>query len=138
MFDCPECGIVVESVPWGSAQARGMADSSMWTPLIRGDLYERDHERYRYEIKMISLEVEMANLALRGLSQEMYRTLKRAAERNHRSMNGEILARLEASFRPAGADVEIVLSRVAARTAAVALPDLGGDLLSALKDAGRP
>lgn len=80
----------------------------------------------------------MANLALRGLSEDVYSTLKRAAERNHRSMNGEILARLEASIRPTAVSAEGVLARVAARRAGLCLPALGEDLLSDLKDAGRP
>ena len=80
----------------------------------------------------------MANLALRGLSEDMYDSLKRAAVRNHRSLNGEVLARLEASIRPAPVGVEGVLARVANRSANLRLPALEGDLLKALKDAGRP
>ena len=80
----------------------------------------------------------MANLALRGLSQDMYDSLKRAAVRNHRSLNGEILARLDASLRPTAMGAEAVLARVAGRSASLCLPDLGEDLLKALKDAGRP
>ncbi len=78
----------------------------------------------------------MANLALRGLSQDMYDSLKRAAARNHRSLNGEVLARLEASIRPMTA--EAVLARVARRSSSLRLPPLEDDLLKALKDAGRP
>ena len=80
----------------------------------------------------------MANLALRGLSQDMYDSLKRAAARNHRSLNGEVLARLEASVRPTAMGAEAVLTRVASRSANLRLPDLGEDLLKTLKDAGRP
>ena len=80
----------------------------------------------------------MANLALRGLSQDMYDSLKRAAARNHRSLNGEVLARLEASVRPTAMGAEAVLARVASRRASLCLPELGRDLLKALKDAGRP
>ena len=80
----------------------------------------------------------MANLALRGLSQDMYDSLKRAAVRNHRSLNGEVLARLEASVRPTAMVAEAVLARVASRSVNLRLPDLDEDLLKALKDAGRP
>lgn len=80
----------------------------------------------------------MANLALRGLSQDMYDSLKRAAARNHRSVNGEVLARLEASIRPAAVGAEDVLARVAKRRSSLRLPALEDDLLKALKDAGRP
>ena len=80
----------------------------------------------------------MANLALRGLSEEMYDSLKRAAVRNHRSLNGEVLARLEASIRPAAIGAEVVLARVASRSPSLRLPALDEDLLEALKGAGRP
>ncbi len=80
----------------------------------------------------------MANLALRGLSQDMYDSLKRAAARNHRSLNGEVLARLDASIRPVAVGAESVLARVAKRKSSLRLPALEDDLLRALKDAGRP
>ena len=79
----------------------------------------------------------MANLALRGVPESMYQTLKKVAKRNHRSLNGEILTRLEASLRPSGADPEVILARVAARTARLCMPPLDDGLLAALKDAGR-
>ncbi len=80
----------------------------------------------------------MANLALRGLSQDMYDSLKRAAARNHRSLNGEVLARLEASIRPAAVTAEAVLARVARRSSSLRLPPLEEEVLKVLKDAGRP
>jgi plasmid stability protein len=80
----------------------------------------------------------MANLALRGLSEDVYSTLKRAAERNNRSLNGEILARLEASVRPAAAGAERVLARVEARDVGAGLVGLSDDLLRELKSTGRP
>ena len=39
----------------------------------------------------------MPNVALRGVPEPVHRRLKDAARANHRSMNGEILARLVAS-----------------------------------------
>ena len=36
----------------------------------------------------------MPNLALRGIPDQLHRELKSVAIRNHRSLNGEILARL--------------------------------------------
>ena len=39
----------------------------------------------------------MPNVALRGVPEPVHRRLKDAARANHRSMNGEILARLAAS-----------------------------------------
>lgn len=80
----------------------------------------------------------MPNLALRGLSEDVYDSLKRAAVRNHRSLNGEVLSRLEASIRPAASGAEGVLARVVTRSANLCLPPLNEELLKTLKDAGRP
>ena len=41
----------------------------------------------------------MPDLALRGIPEDVHRELQAAASRNHRSLNGEILARLTASVR---------------------------------------
>ena len=41
----------------------------------------------------------MPDLALRGIPDQLHRELKSAASRNHRSLNGEILAKLTASVR---------------------------------------
>jgi len=80
----------------------------------------------------------MANLALRGLPEDMVESLKRAAARNHRSLNGEVLARLEASIRPAPISAGDVLARIESRRASLRLPTLDEALLDELKDAGRP
>ena len=56
----------------------------------------------------------MPNLPLRDIPERIHRDLKAAAERNHRSLNGEILARLSASTGPmvAEVDVEALLERI--------------------------
>ncbi len=80
----------------------------------------------------------MANVALRGMSPELHQTLKQAAERSHRSLNGEILARLEASVRMSTVDVDALLARIEARRERFRVPDLDTAELRALKQAGRP
>ena len=52
----------------------------------------------------------MPDLALRGVPVHLRGKLKSAANRNHRSLNGETLARLTASVRgePAGAGTLLV------------------------------
>lgn len=57
----------------------------------------------------------MADLALRGIPDELHGELKAAAERNHRSLNGEILSRLAASIRPAPVDAVALLARIERR-----------------------
>ena len=77
------------------------------------------------------------SLALRGISDDVYDTLKRSAARNHRSLNREVLARLEASLRPVGNSVPELLARVEARAARLSIPHLDGGLLDDLKRDGR-
>lgn len=80
----------------------------------------------------------MPDVALRGMSPELHQALKRAAERRHRSLNGEILARLEASMGVTTVDVEALLARVEERRVRSSFPHLNADGLRALKEAGRP
>ena len=80
----------------------------------------------------------MPDLALRGISSELHQALKRAAEGNHRSLNGEILARLEASVWTSTVNVDTLLARIKERRKRSSLPQLDGDELRVLKQAGRP
>jgi len=80
----------------------------------------------------------MPDLALRGMSPELHQTLKRAAERSHRSLNGEILARLEASLLASTVDVDALLARIEVRRARSGVLNLDTDDLRVLKQAGRP
>jgi hypothetical protein len=80
----------------------------------------------------------MPDVALRGMSPELHEALKRAAQRSHRSLNGEILARLKASFGTSTVDVEVLLGRIRERKARSSVPDLDAGELRALKELGRP
>ena len=59
----------------------------------------------------------MPNLPLRDIPEQVHRDLKAAANRNHRSLNGEILARLSASVGPEAqeVDLEALLERIQQR-----------------------
>ena len=80
----------------------------------------------------------MADVALRGIPEHVHSALKRAAARNHRSLNGEILTRLEASLRPSTVDVPVLLARIRERAARMELQDVDEKLIHELKSAGRP
>ena len=80
----------------------------------------------------------MPHIALRGMSDDLHRELKAAAERNHRSLNGEILARLAATLRPASVNVDELLDRIRRRHAATGSIDVGESTLRDLRNAGRP
>jgi plasmid stability protein len=79
----------------------------------------------------------MADVALRGIPADLHGALREAASRNHRSLNGEILARLEASVRPAPADVEGLLARIRERGSRSRLGTLDEKALRELRDVGR-
>ena len=80
----------------------------------------------------------MPNLALRGMSAELHRELKSAAGRNHRSLNSEIMARLEASVREEPTDADALLARIRVRRERIGELDLGDETLRELRNAGRP
>ena len=82
-------------------------------------------------------DTTMPDIALRGMSPSVHSALREAAERNHRSLNGEILARLEASVRPTPLQVDTLLARIQARKARLGSLELGEEELRALRDNGR-
>ena len=80
----------------------------------------------------------MPDLALRGLSDHLHRELVSAANRNHRSLNGEIIARLTDSVRSEPADVERLLERIRLRHKTLEPVDLSEVTIREMRDAGRP
>ena len=80
----------------------------------------------------------MPHIALRGMPEHLHQELKAAAQQNHRSLNGEILARLAASVQLGALDVDGLLERVRRRNAAVGPLDLSETSLRELRNAGRP
>ena len=80
----------------------------------------------------------MPDLALRGIPEDVHRDLKSAASRNHRSLNGEILARLTASVRGATVDTAELLERIRARRETFGDIDVSDETINKLKNEGRP
>ena len=79
----------------------------------------------------------MPDIALRGIPDAVHRELKASARRNHRSLNGEIIARLEASFGGAPLDPQALLTRIRQRHETLGPLDLGEDTLREMRNAGR-
>jgi len=79
----------------------------------------------------------MPDLALRGIPDQLHRELKAAARRNHRSLNGEILARLAASVRMAPVEAAVLLERIRRRNRALGPVNLDETALARLRDEGR-
>lgn len=79
----------------------------------------------------------MPMLTIKGIPDELYRTLKERAERNHRSLNGEIIACLERVVRAPTLDVERWLANVEQLKAQANLPRISTAQLTRLKNRGR-
>ena len=79
----------------------------------------------------------MVQLALRGVPAELHRELKAAATRNHRSLNGEILARLTASLHGSSANTEALLLEAERIRSAIDPIALTAEEIRILKNEGR-
>lgn len=80
----------------------------------------------------------MANLTIKGIPDDLYRRLKKAAARHRRSINSEVLVVLERVLRSGRVDAEERLRRADALRARLALPPLTEERLRAAKRKGRP
>lgn len=80
----------------------------------------------------------MPNLTVRGIPDDVHAQLKSAAKRNHRSLNGEILARLTASVGPPPVDRAELLERIKREREARGPIDIDNETITELKNAGRP
>ena len=80
----------------------------------------------------------MPDIALRGVPDSLHKELKAAASRNHRSLNGEILARLSESVAPQPIDVEVMLERIRKMKETIGPIDLSEENLRKMRNEGRP
>jgi antitoxin FitA len=79
----------------------------------------------------------MVNFTLKGIPGPLYERLKAAAARNRRSINGELIARLEESLGAAPVDADALLARARAVRETAPLPYLTEDALRSARDEGR-
>ena len=78
----------------------------------------------------------MTTLTLKNIPESLHYDLKRAAERNHRSLNREILSRLESQLRDERQPAEDTLTKI--RDLQRRLPRVDHRLVKELKGNGRP
>lgn len=78
------------------------------------------------------------NITVKGIPDELYRRLKAAAEANHRSINSEIITRIEASLLPRRVAAGELLDRVRRLHASFGDRELTLDQLDAARREGRP
>jgi antitoxin FitA len=79
----------------------------------------------------------MPSITLKNIPDPLYERLKAAAARNRRSLNGEVIARLERSLGAAPVDTNALLARARAVRERAPLPYLTDDALRSARDEGR-
>ena len=79
----------------------------------------------------------MTTITLHGMSTRLRRALEEAAVRNERTLNREILVRLEASVCPHPVDIETLLRQIERRYATLGPVDLSPENVRRLRDEGR-
>ncbi len=77
------------------------------------------------------------NLTLKNIPEPLYRRLKLIAARNRRSLNSEVIHRLERSFGSVPIDTAELLARARAVRERAKLPYLTEESLRAARDEGR-
>ena len=80
----------------------------------------------------------MPTITLKNIPEELYRRLKESAADHRRSLNSEIIVRLEHALLSARIDPDAFLAKADARRKRLALPPLIERHLKAIKTAGRP
>jgi len=77
-------------------------------------------------------------LTVKNISSDIYIRLKDAAKMHRRSVNNEILFRLETSLRSARIDADTFLARLDALQQQTPMPPLTDEILKQAKEQGRP
>ena len=80
----------------------------------------------------------MPTITLKNIPDELYARLKESAADHRRSLNSEIIVRLERALLSAWVDPDAFLAEADARRKRLALPPLTKRRLKAIKTAGRP
>jgi plasmid stability protein len=80
----------------------------------------------------------MASVTIKGLPDSLYRLIKRSAADHRRSINNEIIFRLERSLKAKPMDPKAFLARVDSLRSRLKLLPLTDEMLKRAKEAGRP
>lgn len=80
----------------------------------------------------------MPTITLKNIPEELYQRLKESAADHRRSLNSEIIVRLERALLSTRVDPDAFLAEADARRKRLALPPLTERRLKAIKTAGRP
>ncbi len=80
----------------------------------------------------------MPTLTIKNIPTKLHEHLKKSANEHHRSLNGEVIFRLEQGLRGRRVDPEAFLTRVEALQKQLTLPPLTEEVLWRAKEEGRP
>jgi antitoxin FitA len=80
----------------------------------------------------------MASLTIKGIPDELLQRLREVAAEHRRSLNSEVIYRLERSVEKSPVDPEAFLARLHARQARSTAPPLTDEFLEKAIDEGRP
>ncbi len=80
----------------------------------------------------------MPSLTIKGIPDDLLQRLRQSAEEHRRSLNSEVLHRLERSVGTASVDPEAFLARVRRLQERTKLPALTDELLEQARREGRP
>lgn len=80
----------------------------------------------------------MPSLTIKGIPDDLLERLRHSAEEHRRSLNSEVLYRLERSVGSASVDPEALLTRVRRLQERTQLPPLTDEMLEQARREGRP
>jgi plasmid stability protein len=80
----------------------------------------------------------MPSLTIKGVPDDLLEQLRRSAEEHRRSLNSEVIHRLERSVGRASIDPEAFLTRIRSLRERTKLPPLTEELLEQARREGRP
>lgn len=80
----------------------------------------------------------MPTITVKNIPPDLYERLKRAAQANRRSINGEIIFQIEQALSPHRIEPEVTIMRARNLREKTAKYEIGDEELSRAKKAGRP
>ena len=86
---------------------------------------------------LILEEAKMRNITIKNIPDDLYNKIKITAQENRRSINNEIINRLDKSLRSTKIDINSFLRRLENFQNSVEIPSLTDDLILIEKEEGR-
>jgi len=80
----------------------------------------------------------MPAITIKNIPPSLYERIKKNAALNYRSINNEIIYRLQRSLAPSATDPDELLSRIEQLHSVISIPPLTEELLEQARHQGRP